>query len=184
MRGVQHIMVVFIASIGPTALAVMSLASDSAAVRDHAQQSFEQFQELHDHANLTATSTRLASREGQVQPSYSAEQYVVGTGQGDLTKGPIVCQRVSELSARTDLAKQIRIFVKEHMIDRIREHSGKEADQDIQLTREEIVQEYLQGVTIIDRRVDEEKKLCSATAVMPRSRLQPSPPPDEPPRRP
>jgi hypothetical protein len=109
---------------------------------------------------------------------------VVGTGQGDLTKGPIVCQRVSELSARTDLAKQIRIFVKEHMIDRIREHSGKEADQDIQLTREEIVQEYLQGVTIIDRRVDEEKKLCSATAVMPRSRLQPSPPPDEPPRRP
>jgi hypothetical protein len=100
---------------------------------------------------------------------------VIGIGQGDMAKGPIVCQRVSELSARTDLAKQIRVLVKEHMIDHIRERSGKEADQDIELTREEIVQEYLQGVQIVDRHIDEEKRICSATAVMPRSQLPTSP---------
>jgi hypothetical protein len=39
------------------------------------------------------------------------------------------------------------------------------------VVREEIVQEYLQGVKIIDRRTDEEAKTCSATAVMPRTQL-------------
>jgi hypothetical protein len=73
------------------------------------------------------------------------------------------------------LAKQIRILVKEHMVDRVREGAGREAQQDIELTREEIVQEYLQGVKIVDRRIDEGSKTCSATAVMPKSQIQPNP---------
>ena len=126
------------------------------------------------------TTSNAGSHENQGRGGYPPDQYVIGVGQGDMTKGPIVCQRVSELSARTDLAKQIRIFVKEHMVDRIRERTGKDADQDIELTREEIVQEYLQGVKIIDRQIDEEKKLCTATAVMPRNKLQPLPPANDP----
>jgi hypothetical protein len=98
--------------------------------------------------------------------TYPSERYWVGKGQGDLAKGRLVCQRVSELSARTDLAKQIRVMVKEHMIDRVRERSGHNMDQDIELTREEIVQEYLVGATIVDRQIDEENKVCTATAVM------------------
>ena len=121
----------------------------------------------------TATGQRTEDRG-----IYSTDQYLIGQGQGDLAKGPIVCQRVSELSARTDLAKQIRILVKEHMVDRVRERSDKDAEQDIEVTREEIVQEYLQGVKIVDRRIDEGKKLCSATAVMPKSQIQPKPAPD------
>jgi hypothetical protein len=109
---------------------------------------------------------------------YSTEHYWVGHGQGDLAKGKIVCRRVSELSARTDLAKQIRVLVKEHMVDRVRERSGRESDQDIELTREEIVQEYLQDVKIVDRRIDEANKICTATAVMPKSRIAPKPAPD------
>lgn len=58
--------------------------------------------------------------------AYSSDQYWIGKGQGDLAKGKVVCQRVSELSARTDLAKQIRVLVKEHMVDRVRERSGRE----------------------------------------------------------
>lgn len=99
---------------------------------------------------------------------YSSDHYWIGKGQGDLSKGKVVCQRVSELSARTDLAKQIRVLVKEHMIDRVRERSGRESEQDIELTREELVQEYLQDVKIVDRRIDEESKTCTATAVMPK----------------
>lgn len=111
--------------------------------------------------------------------TYASEHYWIGKGQGDLTKGKVVCQRVSELSARTDLAKQIRVLVKEHMIDRVRERSGRESEQDIELTREEIVQEYLQDVKIVDRRIDEEQKICTATAVMPKSRVQVKPATDQ-----
>jgi predicted Zn-dependent protease with MMP-like domain len=120
----------------------------------------------------------VATDAGDVRTSYSSEHYVVGKGQGDLSKGKIVCQRVSELTARTDLAKQIRILVKEHMVDRVRERTGREVEQDIELTREEIVQEYLQGVKIVDRRIDEEGKTCSAIAVMLKNQIQPKQAPD------
>lgn len=173
-----QIVTVIIISLTPFWCATAGLASDEDVVRDHAAQSFEQFKQRSDHAGMTTSNA--GSHENQGRGGYTADQYVIGVGQGDMTKGPIVCQRVSELSARTDLAKQIRIFVKEHMVDRIRERTGKDADQDIEMTREEIVQEYLQGVKIIDRQVDEEKKLCTATAVMPRNKLQPLPPATDP----
>lgn len=112
--------------------------------------------------------------------AYSSDQYWIGKGQGDLTKGKVVCQRVSELSARTDLAKQIRVLVKEHMIDRVRERSGRESEQDIELTREEIVQEYLHDVKIVDRRIDEENKVCTAIAVMPKRAFASKPSADAP----
>jgi hypothetical protein len=139
-------------------------AGDSGDIRTHAEQSFDQLkQQGEQKASDRATGPiRSEERNG----SYPSEQYWVGKGQGDLAKGRSVCQRVSELSARTDLAKQIRVMVKEHMVDRVRERSGRDPEQDIELTREEIVQEYLQGVKIVDRRVDEENKICTATAVM------------------
>lgn len=110
-----------------------------------------------------------------VEVGYSSDQYWIGKGQGDLTKGRAICQRVSELSARTDLAKQIRVLVKEHLIDRVRERSGRETEQEIELTREEIVHEYLQDVKIVDRRIDEEQKTCTAVAVMLKRPLLPKP---------
>jgi hypothetical protein len=178
-KRMQAILAVIVVGFCAAWLTGESFAADPEAVRNHAEQSFGQFTQQNDHAGLTASSPGSA-RDGQNFRGYPSDQYVIGIGQGDLTKGPLVCQRVSELSARTDLAKQIRIFVKEHMVDRIRERSGKEADQDIELTREEIVQEYLQDVKIIDHHTDEERKICTATAVMPKRQLQPSPPPNNP----
>jgi len=156
-----------------------SFAADSGDVRTHAEQSFDQLKQQ----SLQQDSSRVPSglpTKIDGRNSYSSDQYLIGKGQGDMAKGPIVCQRVSELSARTDLAKQIRILVKEHMVDRIRERTGREAEQDIEVTREEIVQEYLQGVKIVDRLIDDEKKVCSATAVMLKSQIQPKPSPDRP----
>ena len=177
----QQLVLVMLVSLSPPGFAVVGWPSEPEAVRNHAEQSFEQFPQRNDHAGLTTSSPGSSRNNIQSLSGYSSDQYVIGVGQGDLAKGQIVCQRVSELSARTDLAKQIRIFVKEHMVDRIREHSGKDADQDIELTREEIVQEYLQGVKIVDHHIDEEKKICSATAVMPKNKLQPSAPSNNPP---
>jgi hypothetical protein len=121
---------------------------------------------------------RLAGETSQ--GPYRSDQYWIGTGQGDLSKGTVVCQRVAELAARADLAKQIRVLIKEHLIDRTRERTGKEVDQQIELTREEIVQEYLHDVKIVDHRIDEEHKTCTATAVMARIQVPLKPDPATP----
>ena len=70
------------------------------------------------------------------------------------------------------------MLVKEHATDRVRERTGREPEQDIEVIREEIVQEYLQGVKIVDRRVDEEMKTCSASAVMSKGQILPHAIPD------
>lgn len=140
-------------------------APDQDDVRSHAEQSFSRL----------PPATGAAPSHRDQGAAYPPDQYLIGTGQGDMAKGTSVCRRVSELSARTEIAKQIRILVKEHMVDRVRERNGRETDQDIELTREEIVQEYLQGVMIVNRQVDEAAHTCSATAVMSKKYLQVSP---------
>src|SRR5215813_14638858 len=158
--------------------AVATSAEDgSPALRQHTEQSFQEMKQT-ERSSKSRTGPSVGSAVADGNSHYPSDQYLIGRGQGDLSKGKSVCQRVSELSARTDLAKQIRILVKEHMVDRVRERSGKDADQDIELTREEIVQEYLQGVKIVDHQTDDEKKTCSATAVMPKSQIQSAPAPD------
>lgn len=153
-------------------------AADTEDVRTRADRSFDQ---LKNHQEEKAANKSFSIRHTAEigHDTYSSDHYWIGNGRGDLTKGKVVCQRVSELSARTDLAKQIRVLVKEHMIDRVRERSGRESEQDIELTREEIVQEYLQDVKIVDRRIDEETKTCTATAVMPKTQIVPKPPVDD-----
>ena len=140
--------------------------SDPGSAPNHTEHSFQQLQRHQ--AGLTASN---GSPGHSNEAGFSPDEFVIGKGQGDMAKGALVCQRVSELSARTDLAKQIRVLVKEHMIDRVRERSGRGVDQDIELTREEIVQEYLQGVKIVDRQIDVERNICSATAVMPKRQI-------------
>ena len=178
-RRSNQLIVALIAAGCSVLLPLYSLAADLGYVRTHAEQSFDQ---LKQHTGQQDSSKAPSGLRHKVEDrnSYSGDHYLIGKDQGDMAKGPLICQRVSELSARTDLAKQIRVMVKEHMVDRIRERTGREAEQDIELTREEIVQEYLQGVKIVDRQIDEDSKTCSATAVMPKSQIQPNPAPDRP----
>lgn len=176
-RRSSQLIVALIAAGCSVLLPLHSFAADSGDVRTHAEQSFDQLKQDTGEKDSPKASSGMRHKV-EDRNSYSGDHYLTGKGQGDMAKGPIICQRVSELSARTDLAKQIRVMVKEHMVDRVRERTGREAEQDIELTREEIVQEYLQGVKIVDRRIDEDNKTCSATAVMPKSQIQPTPAPD------
>src|SRR5439155_8819774 len=105
----------------------------------------------------------------------SREQYLVATGYGDLSKGATICQRVSDTAARAELAKLIRVVIKEHAIDRVRERTGKPLEQDIEVVREELVNELLQDAKIVDRKVDKAAGTCSSTAVMPKSQITPMP---------
>lgn len=158
-----------------TALAVVLMMATSAAgaepagVGARADQAFERLDQAL--RNSPALQPVKESTHSGQATTYSADQYVIGVGHGDLSKGRITCQRVAELSARSELAKQIRVLIKEHAVDRTRERSGHPAEQDLEVTREEIVQEYLQGVKIVDRQIDETAGLCKSTAVMPRATL-------------
>jgi len=160
--------------------AATSAEDGAPTVRHIGEQSFQEMKQS-ERGGKVPVGAKEGATITETSGHYSPNQYLIGKGQGDLSKGKNVCQRVSELSARTDLAKQIRVMVKEHMVDRVRQQAdGKESEQDIELTREEIVQEYLQGVKIVDRQVDEANNTCSATAVMPKSHIQPKPAPDQP----
>ena len=172
-----QLMVVLIAAGCSGLLPLHSYAADSDDVRTHAAQSFNQLTQ-HTGQGDSSKAPAVLRRTVEDRNTYSSDQYLVGKGQGDMAKGRIICQRVSELSARTDLAKQIRILVKEHMVDRVRERIGGAPEQDVEVTREEIVQEYLQGVKIVDRQIDEDSKTCSATAIMLKNQIQPKPAPD------
>lgn len=155
-----------------------ALAEEPGDVRSHAERSFDQLTQHQNGSRSADTPGIIRQAADAGHGSYPSDRYWIGKGQGDLAKGKLVCQRVSELSARTDLAKQIRVLVKEHMVDRVRERSGRESEQDIELTREEIVLEYLQGVTIVDRQIDEANHSCTATAVMPKIPVPPKQAPD------
>ena len=165
--------------VGLALIPLYAAAGEVGDVKTRAEQSFEQLRQQTDHKGVT-TAASDAPHRVEEHSNFPSDHYLIGKGHGDMTKGLIVCQRVSELSARADLAKQIRILVKEHMVDRLRERSGREAEQDIEVTREELVQEYLEGVKIVDRQIDEGQKICTATAVMLKSQIQPKAAPDHP----
>jgi hypothetical protein len=110
-------------------------------------------------------------RRGADGAAYSEQNYLIGTGQGEMSKGVVVCQRVSELAARADVAKQIRVLVKEHAMDRVRERTGHAPEQDIEIIREEEVRELLHDVRIIERRMDPVSGICTSVAAMPKSRI-------------
>ncbi len=114
--------------------------------------------------------TKPVAQSSESQPS-ADEQYLTATGHGDLSKGPLICQRVADTAARAELAKLLRVTIKEHAIDRVRERAGKPFEQDIEVVREELVNELLLDVRIVDRNVDKAAGTCSSTAVMPKSNL-------------
>lgn len=157
----------------PLLMPCQSNGAEPDDVRARAEHSFDQLKQRQEPQGSARSAAGTHPRAEENLGAYPSDRYWIGKGQGDLGKGKIVCQRVSELSARTDLAKQIRVMVKEHLVDRVRERTGREGEQDIELTREELVQEYLLGVKIVDRRVDEDNKVCTATAVMLKSPMPP-----------
>src|SRR5437870_556884 len=81
-------------------------------------------------------------KEHTVQPPaiashYPPDQYLLGTGQGDLSKGRLVCRRVSELAASVQLAALARHWATEHAVEGARQRARATARQDSEGVREE-----------------------------------------------
>ena len=109
----------------------------------------------------------------EIQPSNDG--YVRAIGYGNLSKGLSLCHHSADLAARVELSKLIRVKVTERSTDRIRERTGKEAEQDIEIVREGLVNEVLSEVRIVDRTVQKDAGTCASTAIIPKKNLSPTP---------
>ncbi|MEI8014599.1 MAG: hypothetical protein WCH20_07130 [Nitrospira sp.] len=168
-------------------------ATNSEAVLQHADKDFQQLKaEEHSQQQSDPQSSPQASASGDstAMPPPSVQQgvqipsaeigpsdgeYIRATGFGNLAKGLYLCQHSADLAARVELSKLAHVKVTERSTDRIRERTGKEAEQDIEVVREGLVNEVLTNVRIVDRKVDKEAGLCSSTAVIPKRNLFPTP---------
>ena len=130
-------------------------------------------------AGATPSASAPSGQQGvqipmaEIGPSDGA--YIRVTGYGVLAKGLYLCQHSADLAARVELSKLARVTVTERSTDRIRERTGKDAEQDIEIVREGLVNEVLSDVRIVDRAVDKEAGTCSSTAVIPKRNLFPTP---------
>jgi hypothetical protein len=168
-------------------------ATNPDVVRQHADKAFRQMkaqentQQPGDSQSLLQASTpgdttanpALSVEKGAQIPlaeiGPSDGEYIRATGYGNLTRGPYLCQHSADLAARVELSKLVRVKVTERSTDRIRERTGKEAEQDIEVVREGLVDEVLSDVRIVDRKVDKEAGTCSSIAMIPKRNLFPTP---------
>ena len=158
-------------------------------VRQHADKAFQQlhaqeqpqtqtetFPQSQPSAAVDQSSGQAPSNKAGIQVplaeiQQSDDGYVHAIGYGNLSKGLYLCQHSADLAARVELSKLIRVKVTERSTDRIRERTGKEAEQDIEIVREGLVNEVLSEVRIVDRKVDKDAAICSSTAVIPKKNL-------------
>ncbi|MGH7180934.1 MAG: hypothetical protein ACREJN_03035 [Nitrospiraceae bacterium] len=167
-------------------------ATNPDTVRQHAD---KQFQQLKAEEHPPESGDSQAASQGSIagdtpsQPAPSPKkgvqippaevgasdgEFVRATGYGDLAKGLYLCQHSADLAARVELSKLARVQVTEKSVDRIRERTGKDAEQDIEVVREGLVNEVLSGVRIVNRNVDKEVGTCSSIAVIPKRNLFPT----------
>ena len=172
---------------------VSTPATNSDAVRQHADTAFQQLkgQEHSQQQGVPQSSPQASTPDGATAiPAPSVRQgvqipsaelgpsdgeYVRATGYGNLAKGLYLCQHSADLAARVELSKLVRVKVTERSTDRIRERTGKDAEQDIEVVREGLVDEVLNDVRIVDRNVYKEAGTCSSTAAIPKRNLFPTP---------
>jgi hypothetical protein len=170
-----------------------NLGMNPDSVRQHADREFqqlklrEQSQQQSDLQSSSLASTSLnttslpapSGKQGEQIPmaeiGHSDGEYIRATGYGALAKGLYLCQHSADLAARVELSKLVRVQVTEKSVDRIREQTGKDVEQDIEIIREGLVNEVLSEVRIVERKVDNEAGTCSSTAVIPKRNLFPIP---------
>jgi hypothetical protein len=122
---------------------------------------------------LPSIQQRVQIPSAEIGPSDG--EYIRATGYGNLAKGLYLCQHSADLAARVELSKLAHVKVTERSTDRIRERTGKEAEQDIEVVREGLANEVLRDVRIMDRNVNKEAGTCSSTTVISKRNLFPTP---------
>ena len=125
----------------------------------------------------TAPTIRKGVQIPLAEVDSSNDAYIRATGYGTLATGPSLCQHSADLAARVELSKLARVQVREKSVDRIRERTGRDAEQDIEVVREGLVDQVLSDVRIVSRSMDQAAGICASTAEIPKRNLFPAPQP-------
>ncbi len=123
-------------------------------------------------------ATAAAESYGDVKERYPSDAYIIGIAEvqssGDVYKD----RRRSEVLARLEIAKQIRVVIKEKTIDIMCEGGGKvlfdnqtECQNQIIMVVEESVEEVIEGSRIVDTGEDKVKEIYYAVVVLPRKEV-------------
>ena len=103
--------------------------------------------------------------------AYPSTQYLIATGYATLTGTRETCRRISETVARAELAKQIKVDIREHFQHTIRQGRDASLEQTFEQRLEETTHEFLRHSTIVQFTVDAAAQTCSSIAVMPKHAL-------------
>ena len=110
--------------------------------------------------------------DGERVSRYPAGRYIVGIGTSPDTGDEAQDRARADNAARAEAAKQIRVQVKEAIVDIQREETGKAADFGslMEIKSESSVDLSLEGLAIADRYFDPKKKLHHSLAVLERAK--------------
>ena len=110
--------------------------------------------------------------DGERVSRYPAGRYIVGIGTSPDTGDETQDRARADNAARAEVAKQIRVQVKEAIVDIQREETGKAADFGslMEIKSESSVDLSLEGLAIADRYFDPKKKLHHSLAVLERAK--------------
>ncbi|MBI5058024.1 MAG: hypothetical protein HZB61_15550 [Nitrospirae bacterium] len=123
---------------------------------------------------LTGTAVYAESPYAGIYSEYPKNNYVVGIGEVNKSGNPMNDNRKAEVLARLEIAKQIKVRLKEETIDIMCEAGKSKLFKDMQDCRNEFVMvvevtvdEFLSGSSIADR--GQRGDIVYAVAVLPRA---------------
>ena len=122
----------------------------------------------------SCTHGPYSSGDLPISHEYPKSHFILGIGRTDKTDSLLKDQRVAEIYARLEIAKQIKVRIKEEVIDKRCETEGsslfnaiEECSNEFKMIVEESVDEFLVGSKIVRTEVDEDT--VYAVAVLPRN---------------
>ena len=111
----------------------------------------------------------------EVYLEYPNDKYLVGVGEAEKTESSYKDRRIAEVHARLEIAKQIKVRLREETLDIMCEGGGERLFKDILECKNEYimiievtVDEFLQGSRIVN--YGERDGIVYAVAVMPRAK--------------
>lgn len=112
-----------------------------------------------------------------IKNKYAPDTYLIGVGIVQSSGDSYKDRRRAEILARLEIAKAIKVTIKENTVDIMCERQGKalyadksECVNQFTMMVEESVDEVLEGSKIVDSGEDKAKGICYAVAVLPKTK--------------
>lgn len=124
---------------------------------------------------LSLATSACADLISDINGKYSSEAYLVGIGTSKLSGNIVNDRRSAEIFARLEIAKTIKVRVKEHSVDFMCSSQGQviysdrsECKNEFSMLVEQSVDQVLVGSTVVESGEDKANGRYVAVAILPR----------------